>query len=77
MSEMYMRAAVAYLDAERKAGRTAEMPEQAESGERDLDGLKYVVLRKGGATLAVFRVRADTGQLRRMKRWPAALNSAA
>lgn len=37
-------------------------------------GLGYVVLTGTEGTLAVYRVRPDNLMLRRMKRWPAALD---
>ena len=36
----------------------------------ELDGREYVVLTGPDAPLAVFRVRAFDGVLRRMRRWP-------
>jgi hypothetical protein len=38
------------------------------------DGKKYVVLRGPKETLAVYRVRAFDGVLRRMRRWPKELD---
>lgn len=37
---------------------------------------EYVVLRDAVRTLAVYRVREDTGALCRLHKWPAALDSA-
>ena len=37
-------------------------------------GLEYVKLANASRTLAVFRVRTFDGMLKRMKRWPAALD---
>ena len=54
-----------------KTGAT-EQPSVA-SGEQQVDGLTYVVLRNVNGPLAVYRVRRD-GALKRLKRWPAALN---
>lgn len=39
-----------------------------------VDGLGYVVLYGTEGTLAVYRIRPDTLLLRRMKRWPMALD---
>ncbi len=43
------------------------------SGYAARGGLGYVVLRQGGAVLAVYRVRSDNLMLRRMKRPPKGL----
>jgi len=40
----------------------------------EVDGRAYVVLRERGTVAAVYRVRAYDGVLRRMRRWPRALN---
>lgn len=39
-----------------------------------VDSLGYVVLRGTDGTLAVYRIRPDNLMLRRMKRWPTALD---
>lgn len=54
-------------------GLGAERPNSCSSIEI-IDGLKYVVLRNGRAVLAVYRL-TNRGKLRRMKRWPLALNT--
>lgn len=75
MAQTYLeRAFRAYLAAN---GSAAELPAADLSGEERLNGLKYVVLRNERRVLAVYRKRSDTGALRRMKRWPIALGSAA
>lgn len=38
------------------------------------EGHEYVVLRNAGGTLAVYRVKND-GVLRRLRRWPSALDT--
>lgn len=38
------------------------------------EGKAYVVLRNGGRTLAVYRVRTS-GLLKRLRRWPTALDA--
>lgn len=49
-------------------------PPDDRSGVKLHKGLGYVVLRDTEGTLAVYRVRPDNLMLRRMKRWPAALD---
>lgn len=61
------RAFRAYLSTE---GAGAVQPSPIHSGTRCLNGLAYVVLRNERATLAAYRVRTDTGALRRLRRWP-------
>ena len=47
-----------------------ELPTQ-QSGFKLYKGIAYVVLHGTVGVLAVFRVRPDNLELRRMKRWPA------
>jgi hypothetical protein len=65
-----------YLDAarrQREEGVSVEQPDSAASYEAQLDGKAYVVLRKRYQTLAVYRIKPN-GLLRRLKRWPKALD---
>jgi hypothetical protein len=66
---MVRRAAVAFL--QEQDGDAAILPQSGVM--RVSDGLGYVVLRGASGVLAVYRVRPDNGALRRMKRWPAAI----
>ena len=55
--------------------RTGGMDQPANtSGVEAHEGHQYVVLRNVRGTLAVYRVKND-GMLRRMRRWPSALNA--
>ena len=62
--EYYNRALAAYF-------RSAyiDRPSNGASGEYELNGLHYVVLRNVNRVLAVYRVKND-GYLRGLKRWP-------
>ena len=76
IDDLVSRAIRAYWIAETKEGSGANVPTQPSkrSSVINHDGLKYVVLCSvGGVVIAVYRVRSDTGLLRRLKRWPAAL----
>ncbi|HSX82639.1 MAG TPA: hypothetical protein VLQ80_29265 [Candidatus Saccharimonadia bacterium] len=53
----------------------ASQPSQALSGDCTYRGLDYVVLANSFRVLAVYRVRSN-GFLRRLKRWPSALDIA-
>lgn len=65
--DLKRRAFAAYF----KSGGTDQPSGQ--SGVLDVDGLRYVRLFSGGRMLAVYRV--DTvGRLKRLKRWPKALD---
>jgi hypothetical protein len=54
-----------------KAGGTVQPSN--DSAAHEVGGLNYVALRNVTGTLAVYRVRTD-GALKRLKRWPDALN---
>lgn len=56
-----------------RAHPTADIPAGSKSGEEEHGDREYVALRNGARTLAVFRVKPD-GALRRLKRWPKALD---
>ncbi|MBB5463787.1 hypothetical protein [Paraburkholderia sp. Cpub6] len=45
MSKFYPRAAVAYINVEKRAGRVADQPSEAHSFERSLVEKDYMVLR--------------------------------
>lgn len=62
-----------YRTAAKEAGQAAQ-PSSSESGVREVDGRKYVVLRNVTGILFVYRVRTD-GMLKGLKRWPAALET--
>lgn len=48
-------------------------PCEYSSGEEEHDGKAFVVLRNANGVLAVYRVRAHDGVLKRLKRWPSAI----
>lgn len=66
-ADMLRRAQVAWI----KTGGTE--PPNKRSAVQTVDGLVYVVLRGKRGVLAVYRARTDNGLLRRMKRWPEAV----
>ena len=68
MNDLTRKALAAYY---RSGGR--EWPDES-SGPREAEGLQYVVLEKDGKPLAIYRVRSYDGVLRRLRRWPKALN---
>jgi len=70
MSKFYPRAAVAYVNVEKRAGRVADQPSELHSFEPTLGGKDYMVLRNADRLLAVYRIRCDNGTLKRLKRWP-------
>lgn len=65
--DLLRRSTVAWLQ-----GGGREMPSKR-SGFKLHKELGYVVLHGAGGVLAVYRVRPDNGALRRMARWPAAI----
>ena len=69
--ELLRRAFAAYFRTAQES--SPDQPSQT-SEVRKIKGLRYVVLVGGrhGGTLAVYRVRTD-GVLKRLKRWPKAL----
>jgi hypothetical protein len=67
---LIQRAYSAYLQSD---GISTEQP-TSRSGVEVIGDLKYVVLRNERRVLAVYRVRRS-GLLRRMRRWPLALNN--
>lgn len=64
------RAFAAYF---RTGGETVMQPSDRASGVVFHNDKTYVALRNGTDTLAIYRVRND-GMLKRLRRWPAALN---
>jgi hypothetical protein len=68
--KLIQRAFSAYLQSD---GLTVVQPTSRSSTET-IGNLKYVVLRSDHLVLAVYRVRCS-GLLRRMRRWPLALNN--
>jgi hypothetical protein len=73
--QLATRAAAAYY---RIAGHDHGSPPPAIASVRvcDLDGKRYVVVQNVNAALEVYRVRPSDGVLRRMRRWPKAIESA-
>ena len=68
MDTLTARAFAAYF-------RSGGMDQPAnDSGPATIDGMTYVVLRNVNGVLAVYRVRTS-GVLKRLVRWPAALNT--
>jgi len=72
MDDLTRRALVAYLRSDGTAGSVSEQ----DSGPVTHQGRTYVVLRPaaGSEVLAVYRYRT-TGLLRRLKRWPKAIEA--
>ncbi|MBU9283727.1 hypothetical protein [Burkholderia multivorans] len=56
-----------------KNGGVADIPSNSTSGVCGHAGREYVVLRNVRGIMAIYRIRSDTGVLRRLKRWSAAL----
>ncbi|MBV7428080.1 MULTISPECIES: hypothetical protein [unclassified Acidovorax] len=52
----------------------AQQPAATLSGPATAGGLDYIVLRNVSGVLAVYRVLPISKTLKRLKRWPAALN---
>lgn len=73
MNLIESRALAAYLKAWDGSG---QLQQPGEVCEVDHEGLQYVRLSNIGGTLAVYRVRTVNGapMLKRLKRWPAALD---
>jgi hypothetical protein len=69
MDEMVKRATAAWF---RSGGD--DQPGSGPSGIREHEGKKYVVLENVNGILAVYRIKND-GLLRRMKRWPKAIEN--
>lgn len=69
--ELYNRAIAAYY--KYSDGGTPQQPSEADSGVAEHEGKQYVVLRNVGGVLAVYRIRKYDGVLKRMQRWPAAI----
>jgi hypothetical protein len=67
--DLKRRAFAAYF---RSGGEFALQPSDSASELAFHNGKAYVVLRNGGGTLAVYRVR-NNGILKSLRRWPAAV----
>ncbi|REG61539.1 hypothetical protein B0G80_4392 [Paraburkholderia sp. BL6669N2] len=76
MSKFHPRAAVAYINVEKRAGRVADQPSEAHSFERSLVEKDYMVLRNASRLLAVYRIRRDNEKLKRLNRWPTLIGDA-
>lgn len=77
MTELTQRAVQAHQRRAKSYGfrASAWLDEPTElSGEETLGRRRYVVVRSRAGVLSVYRVRR--GRLRRLKRWPAELNTA-
>ena len=68
------RAIAAYFRTGTKEGWRCDQPSAADSGTVELNNRHYVVLANSRGILAVYRIKPD-GLLRRLKRWPHALNT--
>lgn len=66
--ELLRRAVAAYVRS--GDGELVDQPAPARSGIAEHDGKEYLVLRNARRTLAVYRVRAYDGVLKRLRRWP-------
>jgi len=69
VDDLTRRAFAAYFRVERDADAIVDQPSNA-SGVVTHEGKQYVVLHNVRGTLAVYRVR-NSGQLKRLRRWPA------
>ena len=74
MDDLTRRALAAYFD---RSGTGSGWPEPGwptrSSGPQEHDGRQHIVIKDGQEILAVYRLRND-GQLKRLRRWPRALN---
>lgn len=70
---LIQRAARAHRIFVSKNGGVADIPSNSASGVFAHAGREYVVLRNVRGIMAIYRIRSDTGVLRRLKRWSAAL----
>lgn len=72
MDDLTRRAIAAYFRTAQEDGAMADQPNASMSGTVTHDGKTYVVLEggRGHGPLAVYRVRTS-GQLKRLRRWPA------
>lgn len=73
MDEILRRAFAAYFRRAAADGGQLMQPAEGSSSVETIGDLTYAVLRNNDQTLAVYRVRND-GQLKGLKRWPAALD---
>ncbi len=67
-ADLQRRAFAAYFRA--ASGEDIDQPGAGNSGVEEHEGKFYVVLRSVRGILAVYRVRAHDGVLKRLKRWP-------
>lgn len=74
-TEYVDRALAAYHRAKRSPGEVYKQPSRSDSGEVEHASKRYVVLANVNGILAVYRIKVD-GFLKRLKRWPAALDQA-
>jgi hypothetical protein len=74
MNELLGRAYRAYFMTAARSGYDCAQPANDRSGEEEVGGKNYVVLRNVRGVLAVYRVRND-GMLKRLRRWPAELGT--
>jgi hypothetical protein len=74
MDDLTRRAFAAYFRSADREGVVAVDQPAIDSGPVEYQGRTYVVLRNVRGTLAVYRVRT-TGLLRRLKRWPKAIET--
>src|SRR4051794_30288202 len=75
MDELTNRAFRAYFQTAKRGEYSAAQPSNS-SGQYEVGDMSYIVLRNGNGILAVYRVRNDN-ILKRLKRWPAELGTAA
>jgi hypothetical protein len=58
---------------QRRAGIHLDLPSSSGTYKEEWDGKDYILVRNGYRTLAVYRIKPD-GFLRRLKRWPKAID---
>ena len=71
----YQRALGAYYRAGARSGGIVPPPRTLDSGKWEYQGKQYVVLGHVNGLLAVYRIKPD-GSLKRLRRWPKALDAA-
>jgi len=72
MNDPINRAFAAYFRASADGTQATDQPSNASDVET-VNGREYVVLRNVNGILAVYRIRSHDGVLKRLKRWPSAL----
>jgi hypothetical protein len=72
VDELLGRAYRAYIMTAAREGYSVDQPSELGSGQEEVGGKSYIVLRNCNGILAVYRIRNDD-MLKRLRRWPAEL----